>query len=82
MVTIFPPLLCGVATSWGTFARSWPDPRRRARGARDALPQRMPADFLVAPDLTVRAARHGASPGDRPPCGAIGRLLAGAPAPR
>lgn len=86
--------LYGVETSWGKFALSWLDPRKFVKGARgavaatfgkgfwpgkiDAAPHRMPADFLIGPDLTVRAARYGEYPGDHLPFETIDRLLSGA----
>lgn len=83
--------LYGLEKSWAKFAMSWLNPRTFVKSSRDAYaagfgkgfwpgkidaaPHRMPADFLFAPDLTVRAAWYGTYPGDHLPFEAIERLL-------
>lgn len=83
--------LYGLEKSWGKFAMSYLNPRVAAVCARDAIaagvgkgfwpgkidgaPHRMPADFLIAPDLTVQAAWYGTYPGDHLPFETIDRLL-------
>jgi len=83
--------LYGLEKSWGKFAMAYINPRIAARCARDAAvagfgkgfwpgkidaaPHRMPADFLIGPDLTVRNAWYGAYPGDHLPFAMIDRLL-------
>lgn len=85
--------LYGLEKSWGKFAMAYFNPRTAAKSARDAAagfgkgfwpgkidaaPHRMPADFLIGPDLTVRKAWYGTYPGDHLPFEMIDRLLPGA----
>jgi thioredoxin-dependent peroxiredoxin len=90
--------LYGLEKSWGKFAMAYINPRVAATCARDAAaagfgkgfwpgkidaaPHRMPADFLIGPDMTVRKAWYGTYPGDHLPFETIDRLLSNAPGTR
>lgn len=83
--------LFGLEKSWGKFAMAYLNPRTAAKRARDAAaagfgkgfwpgkidaaPHRMPADFLIGPDMVVRKAWYGTYPGDHLPFEMIERLL-------
>lgn len=85
--------LYGLEKSWGNFARTFVNPPAFAKSFRDAAiatfgkgfwpgkidapAHRMPADFLIGPDMTVRQAWYGTSPGDHLPFATIDRLLSG-----
>ena len=86
--------LYGLEKSWGKFALAFVNPRTAAKSFRDAsiagfgkgfwpgkidaAPHRMPADFLIGPDMVVRKAWYGAYPGDHLPFAMIEQLLSSA----
>lgn len=85
--------LYGLEKSWGNFAKAFINPRTAAKSFRDAAiagfgkgfwpgkidaaPHRMPADFLIGPDMVVRKAWYGTYPGDHLPFETISRKLSG-----